>query len=119
MQLPLRTELDIAGLSDEKVERYPWLIAFGMLHRSPNRDVAEDLIRAVRVNAPATVLGYDGNGRWLVMEGISSQQAELRLWLLDYAFSRDMVIPYEVLKAWLNDLPYDPDTRYWTEPADL
>jgi hypothetical protein len=115
MQLPLRTELDLAGLSDEKVNRYPWIIAHALLRVLPSTEVAADLVRAVQVDAPPTVLAYDGNGRWLTLQGIPKEQHELRLWLLDYAFSRDMTIPYEVLKVWLDELPYSYSDRYWSE----
>lgn len=90
-------------LTDDIVERYPWIPAWGMLCRFPPNVVREQLRLAVEQDAPPTALSrFHDDQRWVCLADITTDAYETRLWLLDYAYSRDMTIPYEVLKVWLD-----------------
>lgn len=112
MRLPLGAELNLAGLSDEKVATYPWIIAYGMMQSTPAKIIRSDLVRAIQVGAPSSVICHNGNGVWTTLGSIPAEHHETRLWLLDWAWSRDMTLPYETLKVWL-----DPNLNLYLDQA--
>lgn len=88
-------------ITDTDVERYPWIPAWGMLCRFPQDTVRAQIIKAVKEDAPPTALSRFHTDRgWTTLEDVT--ETETRLWFLDYAYSRGMHLPYEVLKVWLD-----------------
>ena len=78
---------------------YPWVLAWGRLHGFSDQVVLRHLWRAARELAPPTVLYYTEAEVWLTLEDVTNP--ETRLWLLDWAQSRDLPLPYGVIRAWI------------------
>jgi len=91
-------------------EAHPWIIAWGMLCGFRRETTLSQLRLAEAELAPRTALSRFHQERWVTLEDVDEHAYETRLWLLDYAWSRGLTIPYEVLKVWLDPNAVRPST---------
>ena len=94
--LPTQTELD---------PQYPWVRAWGQLNGYNPEAILAQQREALRFHAPGVVCWHNRDAiEWVSLLDIWPEAYETRLWFLDWAHSRDIELPYEVLKVWLD--PY-------------
>jgi hypothetical protein len=90
-------------LSDADFDAYPWILAWGLLCRFPQETTNAQVRKAIAEKAPPTAISrIHDDDRWVTLEDIIEH--ETRLWMLDYAYARDMVLPYRTLRVWLDPL---------------
>ena len=106
------TEMAAAAAYEEPVEdrphylpdRYPWIRAWGQLCRYDQETVESQLARAETENAPPDACYRFNTEPWVTLKEIV--RVEARIWLVDWAESRDLAIPPSALRIWLD--PYVP-----------
>ena len=88
---------------------YPWVRAWSQLIGLSPEQTSSMQKRAYAEQAPpiALIRASDAE-RWVLLTDVWSNAYETRLWLLDWAWSRNLSIPYEVLRVWLDPLSDPP-----------
>lgn len=94
---------------------YPWIRAWGRLCGFTATATEAMLARARRDAAPGDALIWsslgDGQGlpadehpteRWITLVDVTDPES--RIWLVDYAQSRDLPVPYAAIRAWIDPL---------------